>query len=205
MRVDQPHMKTEEIRETGILHEINRQMLHPLGLAAEVDPSTGTLRILDCRDDVAGVIYANELLGLGKVARFRALQAERHPRRLAELGFVVQPEADAESPADTQCAQCGCSLNPDGKCSAQPWHFSSVGKGKGKEITEMPGQEFLPSEAELEHESMMGLHIIVTGNPVDGFEFYGPFNNGVEAAEAGNTDPHLADGWWTAPLLAWAE
>ena len=48
----------------------------------------------------------------------------------------------------------------------------------------------------------MGLHVIIAGNPVDGFEVYGPFNNGQEAAEAGNTDPHLPDDWWIMPLYA---
>lgn len=49
-------------------------------------------------------------------------------------------------------------------------------------------------------------HIIITGNPVDGFEFIGPFDNVDDALVYLNTDPHLLDGdYWTAPLHAPAE
>lgn len=47
---------------------------------------------------------------------------------------------------------------------------------------------------------LFGLHIIVTGNPVDGFEFFGPFKTGEDAIIFGNTDPHLTDEWWVAKL-----
>lgn len=43
-------------------------------------------------------------------------------------------------------------------------------------------------------------HIIVCGNPVDGFSFIGPFESNTEAAEHGNNDPHLEGEWWIAPL-----
>jgi hypothetical protein len=46
----------------------------------------------------------------------------------------------------------------------------------------------------------MGLHIIVTGNPVDGLEFYGPFKTHDDAVEFANTDPHMPDEWWIAKL-----
>jgi hypothetical protein len=45
-------------------------------------------------------------------------------------------------------------------------------------------------------------YIIVIGNPVEGFEFYGPFRNEADAAKHANSDPHLPDEWWAAPLLA---
>lgn len=95
-----------------------------------------------------------------------------------------------------QCKQCGCDLREDGKCASQSWHFATP-PVKGREITEMPGQEYMPTDLE----AQMGLHIIVTGNPVDGFEFYGPFNNGVEATEEGTAN--LDTDWWTARLLSW--
>lgn len=43
-------------------------------------------------------------------------------------------------------------------------------------------------------------HILVTGNPVDGFEFYGPFNNGVDAVEYANQCAGIEGEWWTADL-----
>lgn len=42
--------------------------------------------------------------------------------------------------------------------------------------------------------------IIITGNPVSGFEFYGPFSSEAEAVEWGNGDPHLDESWCVAPL-----
>lgn len=42
-------------------------------------------------------------------------------------------------------------------------------------------------------------HIIITGNPVDGLSFIGPFKSSNLAAEHGNLDPHLEE-WWIAPL-----
>jgi hypothetical protein len=43
-------------------------------------------------------------------------------------------------------------------------------------------------------------YIIITGSPVDGLEFYGPFDTEADAINAANTDPHLPTHWWIAPL-----
>jgi hypothetical protein len=48
-------------------------------------------------------------------------------------------------------------------------------------------------------------HIVVRGNPVDGFEYSGPFKNAAAAAAYGNTDPHNEADWWIAPLYAPSE
>lgn len=40
--------------------------------------------------------------------------------------------------------------------------------------------------------------IIVTGNPVDGFTFYGPFEDGVEAQDWATA--FLDGDWWGANL-----
>lgn len=40
--------------------------------------------------------------------------------------------------------------------------------------------------------------IIVTGNPVDGLEFFGPFETGEEAFEY--ADENRLEEWWTAPI-----
>jgi hypothetical protein len=48
---------------------------------------------------------------------------------------------------------------------------------------------------------VMGIpHIIVTGNPVEGLEFYGPFDSFGDAAFFGANDPHLPADWWIALL-----
>ena len=48
-----------------------------------------------------------------------------------------------------------------------------------------------------------GMHVIIAGNPGDGFTIYGPFNNATEAAEQANDDAHLQGDWWVLPLEAW--
>lgn len=40
--------------------------------------------------------------------------------------------------------------------------------------------------------------IIVTGNPVDGLEFFGPFEDGEEAFNY--ADKNRLEEWWTANL-----
>ena len=49
-------------------------------------------------------------------------------------------------------------------------------------------------------EAGFGLHVIISGNPVDGIQLFGPYNNANEASEAAHTDKRLDD-WWLAPLL----
>lgn len=46
----------------------------------------------------------------------------------------------------------------------------------------------------------MGLHIVITGNPVYGFKFFGPYPTRDDAIEAGQWFDN-AD-WWVAPLEA---
>ena len=46
-----------------------------------------------------------------------------------------------------------------------------------------------------------GLHIVVTGNPVDGFAFYGPFKTAEHANEEAD-EAFRHEEWWIAPLQA---
>lgn len=92
-------MTPAEFRELGLVQEVNRRILHPLGLAmsVEVDDDTGeVLRfgdVTDNRDDLEGMIYPN--LDTDKAeARARWFDMEealRHPVRRRALGYVVQP------------------------------------------------------------------------------------------------------------------
>lgn len=45
---------------------------------------------------------------------------------------------------------------------------------------------------------LMGMHILITGNPVDGFEYFGPFKTGEEAITYG--EDWLSSDWWIALL-----
>jgi hypothetical protein len=85
------------LHRSGLLFEINRTVLHPLGLALgfEADEATGgavgPLRLVDSRHDPEGMVYPDEILrsGLERLRAYgvAAIRAERKER----LGFMVQP------------------------------------------------------------------------------------------------------------------
>lgn len=47
---------------------------------------------------------------------------------------------------------------------------------------------------------LMKPHIIVTGNPVDGFFFYGPYPDFYEAQKAAEKEKENQEYWWIAPI-----
>lgn len=90
-----------EFQSEGYLQEVNRQFLHPHGLALEVvrqDDGTVTFGgVWDYRDDPEGMAFGE--VDLAEKARHIAdLWVDRAPARLAALGYVVQPivPGDAE-------------------------------------------------------------------------------------------------------------
>lgn len=49
----------------------------------------------------------------------------------------------------------------------------------------------------------MGMHVILHGNPVDGFEIIGPFTTGEDAVDWASRHEHqFENSWWIAPLRA---
>ena len=87
-------MSVKEFRELGLLQEVNRRVLHPLGLALEVviDKDTGEESfgdIWDCRDDPEGMVY--DELDLEKARNVSYMQAVAFTVRMQRLGFVIQP------------------------------------------------------------------------------------------------------------------
>jgi len=99
MPKDIKYIDIKEFRELGILQELNRLFLHPLGLALEVaieDDGTEKLgRIWDYREDDEGIKYGavafNNLQFKEKAERFRKMRAERFRKRFKELGYIIQP------------------------------------------------------------------------------------------------------------------
>lgn len=90
-----PYMDIAEFRAAGYLQELNRQFLHPLGLALEVvtDPD-GTERlggVWDYRDDGEGIRYAPGVLDAGQADRVSQARLRMALSRIAALGYVVQP------------------------------------------------------------------------------------------------------------------
>jgi hypothetical protein len=93
------YMTLQEFRELGLLHEINRRLLHPLGLALAVGVEKKKapqhsfhVRIWDCRDDPEGTIFDEEEgLEPDLARKVEAMMTEALERRQKLLGFGVQP------------------------------------------------------------------------------------------------------------------
>jgi hypothetical protein len=85
----------KEFRERGYLHEVNRLVLHPLGLALSVkvneDGTEELGPIWDYRHDPEGIIFGDDLLSAEKAIAVRREMFERRGERIKRLGFVVQP------------------------------------------------------------------------------------------------------------------
>ena len=97
--------------DSGLLFEINRRILHPLGLALAVEvPDEGTplsgelsslISVLDVREDPEGFCFSDESCLQGKAKLEAFLEEQQFQKRLmarrASLGYVVQsipPEPD---------------------------------------------------------------------------------------------------------------
>lgn len=90
------HMSVKELRDSGLLFEVNRRVLHPLGLALSVavdDEDVSFGPIWDGRDDPEGFAFDEELFASGK-HKLRRYMQERGQAALDErkkrLGFVEQ-------------------------------------------------------------------------------------------------------------------
>ena len=86
-------MNIKEFREEGYLQEVNRRLLHPLGLALEVileeDGSERLGGVWDYRDDHEGIIFA-ESPDLWKMDNINQIKLDRLDTRMKALGFWVQ-------------------------------------------------------------------------------------------------------------------
>jgi hypothetical protein len=114
-----------EFRELGWVHEINRLLLHPAGLALEVETiscaacngngkrgdkhercetcgATGQVEILggvwDYRDDPEGMLFGDDLLSAEKAKRIATLLEERRAARIERCGYFVQPVDEGTTP-----------------------------------------------------------------------------------------------------------
>jgi hypothetical protein len=82
--------------ESGLLFEINRTILHPLGLALEVvvDGDNVTVGDLwDYREDEEGMLYDPATFAAGRAKHLGMMAKwgyEAHMKRKAALGYIVQ-------------------------------------------------------------------------------------------------------------------
>lgn len=98
-------ISVKDFRDGGYLAEVNRRVLHPLGLALSVDiaeDGTETFGpIWDCRDDPEGIVYDGSLLEK-TTEMAEKIEREREARRgerEARLGFFVQDPGQKPNPA----------------------------------------------------------------------------------------------------------
>ena len=85
------------LRDAGLIFEINRKILHPLGMALEIkinDDGTEEFgELWDCRDDAEGIIYNKECFKSG-LKKFKAYMKEQGntilKSRMEKLGYLVQ-------------------------------------------------------------------------------------------------------------------
>ena len=91
------YLDLKEFCETGYLHELNRQFLHPLGLALAVrqddDGSMSLDGILDFRDDPEGAIFGEGVVSEEKIENIRNIATARRVARMEALGYWIQEPA----------------------------------------------------------------------------------------------------------------
>lgn len=91
-----PYLKGSVFQDLGLLQEVNRLVLHPLGLAlgmvsADRDETEIRMRVWDAMDDLEGIAFAKHLLSSTKAAAVAHMMEMRGPERVKALGYVVQP------------------------------------------------------------------------------------------------------------------
>jgi hypothetical protein len=94
---DRKMMSVKEFCDLGLLQEVNRQVLHPLGVALSVfvdeDGNESFSDIWDCRDDPEGIAFGDQNLE-PKAFKVDQEMRARYGKRMDRLGFMVQPAGD---------------------------------------------------------------------------------------------------------------
>lgn len=89
-------MDAKTFRKLGYLQELNRNFLHPLGLALEIviNSETGEEsfdKIWDYRDDPEGLMFGEDMIDSEKAARIKVEFHLKAIKRIEALGWVIQP------------------------------------------------------------------------------------------------------------------
>ena len=93
---DIKRMTASEFREAGLLQELNRQFLHPRGLALEVVIADGAESfggVWDYSSDPEGVTFHPTMPLAEKAALANTAAPVKAEERLAKFGWIVQPAA----------------------------------------------------------------------------------------------------------------
>ena len=90
MKVKRADIK--ELREMGLIHELNRLFLHPMGFALEIiilDNGEEKLGgIWDYRDNPEGILFNK--LNQKKIDKIKKFRKQKAKKRKEILGFIIQ-------------------------------------------------------------------------------------------------------------------
>lgn len=89
MNAQQTLMPIDDAQKLGVLQEVNRRFLHPLGLSLEA--AGESIVIIDQRDSPEGIIIDVGELDTDAACALEREWAAREPARRKALGFMVQP------------------------------------------------------------------------------------------------------------------
>lgn len=102
---DRKNLSLKEFVELGLLQEVNRQILHPLGVALAVivnpDGSVEFDGVWDYREHADGMVF--DEVDVLKAKRVEALLQERASARMDSLGYIVQPLGPAGVEPPKEC------------------------------------------------------------------------------------------------------
>lgn len=88
------YIDIKEFRDMGLLVAINREFLHPLGLAMAINKddlgNETIVGIIDSRDDPEGYVFKK--INKEKLDKAHEFMRNKHADRLGKLGFIIQPE-----------------------------------------------------------------------------------------------------------------
>ena len=117
------HNPDQFLVASGLLFEINRRILHPLGLALAVElngedekkeqvETSTVIRIWDNRDDPEGIYFENDCFGEGEIKFAKTLSAAkpRFETRREKLGYVVQNDSSLDETARLAYSAYGFSM-----------------------------------------------------------------------------------------------
>lgn len=92
---DIPGITVAEFRRLGLLQEINRQFLHPMGLALSVvleeDGSESFGELWDYRSDPEGLIFGSEAISKEKADWVEQMLKAKEDVRKSRFGWHIQP------------------------------------------------------------------------------------------------------------------
>lgn len=100
----------KEFAEFGYLQEVNRQFLHPLGMALEImidnDGNYSFAGVWDLRNEPDGMAFAENTIEKDKIDRVKSEWDKKSKKRLENLSYVIQPPDDMPRQVDHLKLDC---------------------------------------------------------------------------------------------------